>query len=479
MTDTVSYNITRATADELLHCAPPALLVVNAAWSAVECRGSTRYELWLRPPINAINGAVAHASRRHHAAFYRGFMPWRGLALVSSGVLVDFLGMAVPFELYCNRAYLWQVEAHALRVRQCNVYMALQATLRAETRARAGAVPVVPLILQTAWPVVSEEYFEYADVLDAVADYVEAFGAAHGRGEKVRPLTVIELGCGYGHWAFSAHAALKQRMGAAPHRYLLVDVLPRMRMHVDTNAVLNGVQPDNYAFHAGYVSSSGSSEEMQKRMRMQMYKMRRKYMRGWRAGDGVNASLGGSEAEQQAAPVAARRRGRVLRGAAPAVRARPGPRAAASKLAAVERAASITFTELLRRYRVPQCIDLLDIDVQGGEYPVSPHPNGTLTPDGPPGLFADEAFLRVLRERVVRVHVGMHAAGEGALEADAHMAELLERTGFRVGWRYHADREPEKRTDTEYGTVKFGDGILSGINTQIPAACARAGAASS
>jgi hypothetical protein len=71
-------------------------------------------------------------------------------------------------------------------------------------------------ILQTQWPVVSEEYFEYADVLDAVTEYTQLNEKQGGN----RPFAFVEIGAGYGHWTFAAHRALMQKAPEASYRYL-------------------------------------------------------------------------------------------------------------------------------------------------------------------------------------------------------------------------------------------------------------------
>lgn len=92
------------------------------------------------------------------------------------------------------------------------------------------------------------EYWEYADVLASVRDYDSETAArqaarrpdsAHGSSSPPRrratrpvprPFAFVELGCGYGHWAFAAWAALKRRRGGgAAHRLLLVDVVDTLR----------------------------------------------------------------------------------------------------------------------------------------------------------------------------------------------------------------------------------------------------------
>eukprot|EP00444_Apocalathium_aciculiferum_P060883 CAMPEP_0183594438 /NCGR_PEP_ID=MMETSP0371-20130417/171677_1 /TAXON_ID=268820 /ORGANISM="Peridinium aciculiferum, Strain PAER-2" /LENGTH=109 /DNA_ID=CAMNT_0025806151 /DNA_START=1 /DNA_END=327 /DNA_ORIENTATION=+ len=108
--------------------------------------------------------------------------------MVTDGLMVDFMGMVIPKLLFCNEAYMGQTMAHALRVRQCNIYD------------KVAAIQPTPKI-QLRWPVISEEYFEYADVLDAVSAYGEEVAGKSGG----RKFVFVEIGAGYGHWTFTAH----------------------------------------------------------------------------------------------------------------------------------------------------------------------------------------------------------------------------------------------------------------------------------
>jgi len=93
--------------------------------------------------------------------------------------------------------------------------------------------------------VVAEEYLEYADAMDAAADYIN---------EKVnRLLAFVELGAGYGHWAFAAHAALKlyskdAHLGGG---YLFIGVPGTLKDAIEQLANPNDLSPDDWSFHAG------------------------------------------------------------------------------------------------------------------------------------------------------------------------------------------------------------------------------------
>ena len=321
------------------------------------------------------------------------------------GHLIDFMGLVVPNSTYCNRAYLSQVDAHALRVRQCR----LRATQN------DGA------LLQTRWPVVSEEYFEYIDVLESVLQYATDGSAAR------RPYAFVELGSGYGHWTFTAYRALVQQLGAShsPHpRFLLVDVLDSLEGTIQKMAQLNGVlrPAQTMRFHAGYVSGHDSASRLGANESSSAMLNAQVYGDAWGTGPPRNASSAVSTA---------------------------------------------SLHELLTRYRMPHCLDMVDIDIQGSEYRRA---NGGL------GLFGrqnESAFgtIELLTRTTRRVHIGLH----GNRKQDHALIDIFVRHGWRV--RHHfetwANLRGTPRNNTPFGPVAFGDGVLSVVNGNDPPACRR------
>ena len=273
-------------------CQLPSVILVAPDWLSASCDQATAKLVGRRNISNAINPHRKHA---HHAAFQH-FTPWRGS--LPDGYHVDFLGFTAPTPTFCNEAYMWQTRAHALRVRQCKLYEHLR------TAGLHGG------IVQTAWPVVSEEYLEYSDILSAVDDYA--------RQKLTRPFTLVELGAGYGHWSFAAHKALQQRAPAAAHRYLLVDVVESLRPMVAKLSQLNGVSNGSLHFHVGFIShaarATGSAEAQDVR------KVIAAYSKQWGTG-------------RTAGDTAAAQRGHSL-------------------------------DEVLALYSFPLCLDLVDIDIQ-------------------------------------------------------------------------------------------------------------------
>ena len=208
---------------------------VSPDWKSVECRDVTAAEQGAENVSNAMRPSVQAA----HLDIFHSFTPHRGT--ISNRTLTDFVGFVAPFLLYCNAAYMKQPVAHAIRTRQCELHHSQHMTPAA--------------VVQTAWPVVSEEYFEYADILESVEHYQQSTAGA----TAPRSYSFVELGCGYGHWAFAAWAALKQKLGLqAPHKMLLVDVVDSHSTIAELIA-LNGADPSSFHFHLGWIGGADAS----------------------------------------------------------------------------------------------------------------------------------------------------------------------------------------------------------------------------
>jgi hypothetical protein len=126
---------------------PCSTYVVSSDWLSASCANATNKSTELPLAINAIDGS----SHQHHSSFKR-YSPFLGSIFDRSRYLVDFLGFNISRALYCNDAYMPQIKAHALRVRQCG---------------HLG--PKTLAAVQTAWPVVSEEYFVSLSTVDNLA----------------------------------------------------------------------------------------------------------------------------------------------------------------------------------------------------------------------------------------------------------------------------------------------------------------------
>lgn len=282
------------------------------AWAQVPCRGTDNQVYivsrdWLRilcstrfhdpallPPANAVEPLYRNMPKYHHPAFL-AFRPWSGHTRTKEGILIDFLGMTIPWRLFCNDAYNFQRESHAIRTRQCALFSQIQ--YKGDGH------------LQFSWPVVAEEYFEYIDVLSAVREFPGG-----------RPFAFVELGCGYGHWTFSAHRALMQKHADARYRYVLVDILDSLAKAIRYMARLNDVR--DYHYHVGYMSPNHTmTPAMLKRANENLAS----YGQDWGVGPPVNITAG---------------------------------------------LQPVTLAELFASYKLPRIIDMVDLDIQRAEYAV-------------------------------------------------------------------------------------------------------------
>lgn len=367
---------------------------VSPDWLSVHC-GRSLPSRRAAPAINAISGREF----QHHPIF-AAFTPAHlqkssapaplGLGSVE---ISDFLGVRYPKSLFCNHGYMRQVEAYAIRQRLCKLYAHHMGNI-------SSAV--------ASWPVISEEYFEYVDVMTAVDDYIAE--QPHIADARRRPFAFVELGSGYGHWSFAAHQLLQSRLGGGgevPARFLMVDAV-HLEGVVRHLADRNGMSNRSWSFHVGVV-------------------------------DGQTGSL---SAEAEAGMLHAARLSKSLWN----IKARL-PRRHLS---------GINLISLLDVYEMPCVIDVLDVDIQGGEYMA-------FTP----------AVMRVLERRVIRVHIGLHN-NESEAQDDALFA-AFGADQWTSGWRFIRPRKAEHRwplvegvrgrhESPTWGPIRFSDGVVSFLN---------------
>ena len=183
---------------------------------------------------------------------------------------------------------------------------------------------------------VAEEYFEYIDVLASVLEY--APGSTPVR--PFRPFAFVELGSGYGHWALAAHRALQQRAPRAQHHYLLVDVVASLRPAIDMLTRLNGLTTNtsNHSlhFHVGYVTEKSRGEKLGERdLKVAAHNMKT-YGELWGTGQSNPADF---------------------------------------------QSGSMSLGDLFDLYRMPRCIDMVDIDIQSRKLPPTSHPQHPAPPN--------------------------------------------------------------------------------------------------
>ena len=166
-------------------CADGQTLLVDTSWTSVTCSSEDAQAIsQMAGHRFAVNGIEPHALKNvTHLPIYNAYSPYLNHGW-KSNILTDFMGVKWPTDMYCNKAYLTQPRAHALRYSQCEIQWALQ---HSEICKRNCDV-------QTSWPLASEEYFEYADILESVLEYANTTQAQPPVSR--RPFTFVELAAG-------------------------------------------------------------------------------------------------------------------------------------------------------------------------------------------------------------------------------------------------------------------------------------------
>jgi len=369
----------------------PQSCTVSADWLSLGCHDTDKLsEESLRTPwsINAIDGS------KHGLLYgYSQFRPYHGPRQTQDGLLVDFMGFIIPHDLFCNRAYIGQTEAHALRTRQCDIYKQLAAVKPDAT-------------IQTQWPVISEEYFEYSDILNSVLDYTGGPAGSSMVETHYRKYAFVEIGAGYGHFTFAAHRALMEKAPDAQYKYLLVDVNANLLPEIEKLAKLNGVNMTHgsdspIVFHHGFIGETDESNAQA---------MSDQYQTGW----GL-----------------------------------PPP------TTEVKVAKTVSLQTLFDQYGMPCQIDMVDIDIQGSEYE-------TQVINRQPGLFHGTAAIDLLTKRAKRVHIGTHSQ---VIKDDDTLMKKFEDRGWKRAWYFENGYYKPAPIQTDYGKIRFGDGVISYVNS--------------
>jgi hypothetical protein len=176
-----------------------------AAVPAICSAGNTAGELLVKMPYVVASGVLPEDLRAvnplntvtlyRHLPEFLAFPPFTvpfDFSVLNEWVF-DFTGMKTRRKRYCNDIYMSQGIAHALRVQACQ---RLRRDVEANTELGVDVV-------RFSYPLIGEEYWEYSTVLRSVITW-----------QRDRPYTVIEIGCGYGHWTVSALLAHKTLHGA-------------------------------------------------------------------------------------------------------------------------------------------------------------------------------------------------------------------------------------------------------------------------
>jgi FkbM family methyltransferase len=244
-------------------------------------------------------------------------------------------------------------------------------------------------------PGFNEEYFEWIDVLEAVAEAGPA-------------MVMVELGAGYGRWLMRGAKAAIHR-GCAFHG-VGVEAEPDHFRWMCRHFRDNGIDPKSLDLIWGAIGAQPG------------------FVPFW-VGDS-DAWYGQAVAHRAASARPDARTRRELRARSALGR----PPALAKTGQTVIWVPCVTVADLLMPH--PR-VDLMDLDVQGLELEVI------------------ASAMELMDARVRRVHIGTHSA---------QVEEGLRALFQERGWRNINDYPCQKRVETPYGEIDFGDGVQTWLN---------------
>jgi FkbM family methyltransferase len=209
----------------------------------------------------------------------------------------------------------------------------------------------VPTFQRGRRPPVTDELFEWIDILESVVESAGTF-------------TMVELGAGYGRWLVSAVAALRQLDEDRPFQLVGVEAEPTHFKWLRRTLVDNGIDPSEHCLVRAVVAARDG---------------RLRFQRGDPAGWYGQAIVRDDPAAKLSGPVS-----RMIRWSRNGVASQLAVGAGARKVRRTRAVSLASVLEPLER------IDLIHVDVQGEEAEVL------------------EAAADVLAEKVRRIHVGTH-----------------------------------------------------------------------
>ncbi len=262
----------------------------------------------------------------------------------------------------------------------------------------AGAWRDMAIQVEPPNPPFDEEYFEWIDVLESVVNAGDSY-------------TMLELGAGYGRWSMRAALAVQQ-LRQIPFQLIAVEAEPVHFEWLHAHFRANGVDPERHGLIQAAVSSITGTAAF--------------YVGSPQGNDSPDLWYGqtlvkGAESfnvvEKQ------------THGGFQVRRNKSGWKSITVP--------QISMSSLIRKLN---CVDLIDLDVQGEELP------------------AIESAIEDLDRNTKRMHIGTHGA-----EIEAGLRKVL--SGH--GWRCLADYGCGGSRETEYGPISFGDGVQSWVNPRL------------
>jgi FkbM family methyltransferase len=257
--------------------------------------------------------------------------------------------------------------------------------------------------VETSYPSFDEEYFEWVDLLEAVAAARDSY-------------TMIELGAGYGRWSVRAALAVQRywstSVGGMPFQLIAVEADPVHFDWLGMHFEANGVAPTQQRLlHAAVGNIPGKASlwigSDESHTPQEWYGQ---MVHGAEKGERVKgANYGGYE-----------------------VRRHPDGRKSIS-------VPQVTLASLLKDLGR---VDLIDCDIQGLE------------------LNAMLPAMDELNAKVKRVHIGTHSFVPGV---EVGLRTLFTQNG----WQCLGDYPGRGVRATPYGEIEFDDGVQSWINPRI------------
>jgi FkbM family methyltransferase len=258
-------------------------------------------------------------------------------------------------------------------------------------------------MLETSYPLVNEEYFEWIDTLETV---IQARGS----------YTMIDLGAGFGRWAVRAACALRQYSSEIPYRLVAVEAEPVvfnwMRLHFQDN----GIDATKHRLiHAAVSDQAGDL----------LF-----YIAGPRGGrwDGKPDGWYG-QCLTKDYDISDEDQGDGEYSGFKVWRHKSGWRSISVP--------SVTLASLMADL---DRVDFLDMDIEGQELPVI------------------RSAIDEMNVKVKRVHIGTHSKG-----IEVELRQLLS----SHGWRCLRDYTLFSKSRTPWGTVEFENGVQSWVNPRI------------
>jgi FkbM family methyltransferase len=279
----------------------------------------------------------------------------------------------------------------------------LGAKIRHEFIAGFGPGWPEPHFVENRYPEFDEEYFEWIDLCEAVAEAEDSF-------------TMIELGAGFGRWSVRAALAMRQIHSQMPYRLIAVEAEPVTFGWMRQHFLDNGVDPDAHSLINAAVSDEWG--------RVQFYI-------GGPPGGPVEYKAGAwyGQALTKAHEIPAKSKDDSEYCGFKVVRHKSGWKSI--------RIMSISLRSVLRNL---DKVDLIDIDIEGEE------------------LATVHSAIHELDSKAKRLHIGTHEK-----EIEVELRQLLS----AHGWECRADYPLFTTSETPWGKISFQDGAQSWVNPRI------------